>query len=117
MAEQRDEGGLSTRGACSKCRFSTDNVRDFSHLVQNPYKSLAYQWNRLSFMSTVDMEVAIGSEKQRSVMDLCHPNQCSVSKGRRNILIPLEQLTHGGYMFLESEWQLNGISLNKLQRR
>jgi len=54
-------------------------------------------------MATVEMEVAIGSEKQRRVMDLRHPNQCSVSKGRRNILLPLEQWTHGGDLFLESE--------------
>jgi hypothetical protein len=65
VAEQRVEGDLSTRGACAKCRFSTDNVRELSHLVQNPYKSRAYQWNRLSSMATVDMGVAIGSEKQR----------------------------------------------------
>jgi hypothetical protein len=45
-------------------RFSKDNVRELTHLVQNPYKSRAYQWNRLASMATVDMEVAIGSEKQ-----------------------------------------------------
>ena len=47
-------------------------------------------------------------------MDLRHPNQCNVSEGRGNILIALE---HGDYLFLESEWQLNDLSLDKLQRQ
>ncbi len=64
VAQLRIGGGLFTRGACSMDRFSKDNVRELSHFVQNPYKSRAYQWNRLASMATVDMEVAIGSEKQ-----------------------------------------------------
>jgi hypothetical protein len=64
VAQQRAGGGLSTRGVCSKWRFSIGNFRRHSPLLQDPYQSRADQRNRLTSMASVDMEVAIGSEKQ-----------------------------------------------------
>jgi hypothetical protein len=64
VAQQRAGGCLSNRGVCSKCRFSIGNDRRHSPLLQDPYQSRADQRNRLPSMAAVDMEVAIGSEKQ-----------------------------------------------------
>jgi hypothetical protein len=79
-----------SRGLFEVSLLHRQRVRTFASPAE-PKKSRAYQWNRLSSMATIDIEVAIGSKEQRRVMDLCHPNQCNVSKRRRNILIPLEQ--------------------------
>jgi hypothetical protein len=64
VAQQRTGGGLSTRGVYSKCHFSIGNVRRPLHLLQDPEQSRADHRNRLPSMAAVDMEVAIGSEKQ-----------------------------------------------------
>jgi len=67
-------------GLVRRCRSSTDNVREPSHRLQHLCQSRAYQWNHLASMAAVDVEVAIGSEKQWRVVDLRQTNQRSISK-------------------------------------
>lgn len=61
MAQQRADGGLTTPGLCSKCRFSIGDVRRPSQLRNDPQKSRGDKRIRLCSMTEIDIEGTIGS--------------------------------------------------------
>jgi hypothetical protein len=61
VAQQKVDGGLTTRGLCSKCRVPIGDDRRPSQLRHDPQQSRADKRFRLSSMTEIDIEVTIGS--------------------------------------------------------
>ena len=82
---------------------------------QRSLHSRSDQGNHLSSMTAVDMKITVGSKEQWRIVDFRQPNQCSISEGWGNIVVPLKQGTDRANLLLQHERELNNSSFDESQ--